>query len=103
MNESLSGTTDQTRFRVSAAVRASISADGLVLLDIRGGLVLASNSVGGRIWQLIEQRRTRSEIASVLTEDYDIPLERADRDVVAFLSALAAHGLVTEESPGDVD
>jgi hypothetical protein len=103
MDESRSGATDRIRFRVSAAVRASISADGLVLLDIRGGLVLASNSVGGRIWQLIEQQRTRSEIARVLTEDYGIPLERADRDVVAFLSALAARGLVTEESLSDVD
>jgi hypothetical protein len=89
---------DQTRFRVSAAVRASISGDGLVLLDIHGGLVLASNAVGGRIWQLIEERRTRPEIARQLTEDYDVPLERAQCDVVAFVTALSARGLVTEEA-----
>src|SRR5207247_3060676 len=39
------------RFRASPAVRASVSTDGLVLLDVEGGLVLASNPVGARIWQ----------------------------------------------------
>ena len=85
------------RFRASPAVRASVSTDGLVLLDVEGGLVLASNPVGARIWQLIEQQHTRSEIARQLVEDYDIPADRADRDVVAFVAALAARGLVTEE------
>jgi len=85
------------RFRASPAVRASVSTDGLVLLDVQGGLVLASNPVGARIWQLIEQQHTRSEIARQLVEDYDIPADRADRDVVASVAALAARGLVTEE------
>ena len=34
------------RFRTSSAVRASVSADGLVLLDVHDGLLLASNPVG---------------------------------------------------------
>ena len=85
------------RFRASRAVRASVSTDGLVLLDVDGGLVLASNPVGARIWQLIEQQHTRTEIARQLVEDYGIPADRADRDVAAFVAALAARGLVTEE------
>jgi len=82
---------------MSPTVRASVSDDGLVLLDVQGGLLLASNPVGARIWQLLEQRRTRLEIARQLTEDYKVSLEEAHRDVVGFVSALAAHGLVSEE------
>jgi coenzyme PQQ synthesis protein D (PqqD) len=87
------------RLRVSPAVRASVSADGLVLLDVGDGIVLASNPVGARIWQLVEQQRTRLEIARQLAEDYDIPAERAHHDVAAFVGALVARGLVTEEPP----
>jgi hypothetical protein len=84
-------------FRASPAVRASISADGLVLLDVHGGLVLASNPVGARIWQLMQQRRTSREVARQLADEYDIPLERAERDAAAFVASLAARGLITEE------
>ncbi len=88
---------ERDRVRVSQAVRASISGDGLVLLDVQGGLVLASNPVGARIWQLVEQEFTRLEIARQMARDYNVPVERAHRDVVAFVAALAARGLVTEE------
>jgi hypothetical protein len=86
-------------FRASETVRASISADGLVLLDVQGGLVLSANSIGARIWELIQQQVGCVEIASRLARDYDVPLERAHRDVVAFVAALEARGLVKPEPP----
>jgi hypothetical protein len=89
---------DQERFRPSPGVRASVSDDGLVLLDVEGGLVLSSNTVGARIWQLIEQARTTEEIALQLVVDYAVPVERARRDVTAFVKDLIARGLVAEEA-----
>lgn len=83
------------RFCVTSAVRASVSDDGLVLLDVQGGLVLMSNPVGARIWQLMEQRQTCVEIAAQLAEDYRVVPERALNDVTAFLTALIARGFVT--------
>jgi hypothetical protein len=88
---------DTDRFRVSHTVRASTSADGLVLLDVHAGLVLAANPVGARIWQLLEQQRSCQEIARRLAHDHGIPIDRAHRDVVAFVAALEARGLVTGE------
>ena len=85
---------DQKRFRPSPAVRASISLDGLVLLDVDGGLVLTSNAVGARIWQLLEQDQTPGQIARQIADDYAVPLERAQRDVAAFVAALMARDLV---------
>jgi hypothetical protein len=89
----------RTPFHIAAAVRASISSDGLVLLDVHGGVVLASNAIGARIWQLIESRLDGVEIASRLALEYDVPAERARNDVAAFLAALEAKGLVTAEEP----
>lgn len=82
--------------RPSSAVRASISEDGLVLLDVDGGLVLSSNKVGARIWQLIEQQHTPPQIALQLTRDYDVPGDLARRDVTAFIASLVEKGLVVE-------
>ncbi|HEX9366119.1 MAG TPA: PqqD family protein [Vicinamibacterales bacterium] len=75
-------------------MRASVSGDGLILLDVDGGLVLSSNAVGARIWQLLEQRHTTGEIAQHLVDDYAVPAERARRDVDTFVADLSARGLV---------
>src|SRR5205807_5502424 len=93
---------ERHRFRTSSTVRASVSADGLVLLDVHDGLLLASNPVGARIWQLIDERRTPLEIARQLAEDYDVASECARRDVLAFITALVERGLVTQEPTIDL-
>ncbi len=84
--------------RPSSTVRASVGDDGLVLLDLRGGLVLSANAVGGRIWQLIEQRRSRDDIAGQLVADFAVDRDRAARDVDRFVTDLLARGLVTEDA-----
>ena len=89
----------QERVRPSLAVRASVSGDGLILLDVDGGLVLSSNAVGARIWQLLEQQRTTREIAQRLVEEYAVPVERALHDVQAFVADLMARGLVAGDPP----
>jgi hypothetical protein len=83
--------------RPSAAVKASISRDGLILLDVEGGMVLSANAIGARIWHLIEQRVPMSDIARRLADDYTIPIERAERDVAAFVAQLVSRGLVARE------
>jgi hypothetical protein len=90
---------EPAHFHVSRKVRASVSSDGLVLLDVQRGLVLASNPIGARIWQLVERQLGCPEIASQLARDFDVPVERAYRDVIAFVRALEARGLVNE-APG---
>ena len=87
---------DHERFHPSRAVNASVSADGLVLLDVDGGLILTSNAVGARIWQLLEQGRSTSEIARQIADEYAIAIERAHQDAAAFIAALAARELVAE-------
>lgn len=95
--ERMDASFDRDRFRPSPAVKASISTDGLVLLDVDGGLVLASNPVGARIWQLLAERRSSTEIARNLAGEYAIALDRAERDVATFVAALLARGLVTTD------
>lgn len=88
---------DLKRVRISNRVRASVSSDGLVLLDLHDGLVLAANGVGAHIWRLIEAQLDSAAIVRHIAEDYGVPLERAERDVAAFLAALESRGLVARE------
>jgi hypothetical protein len=88
-----------TRLQPSTTVRASITHDGLVLLDVDGGLVLTANVVGARIWQLIEEQLRTSDIASRIAAEYEITHERAATDVAAFVASLAARGLLAGPSP----
>jgi hypothetical protein len=87
------------RVRVSPLIKGSTTDDGLVLLDVRGGLVLASNVVGARIWQLIEEERGTSEIAGCIAAEFNVDRDRATRDVTAFVAALCARGIVAQEDP----
>jgi hypothetical protein len=89
---------ERERLTVVDTVRASISADGLVLLDVRGGVLFASNHVGARIWQLIEQEHSRVEIATEIAADYNLPIEQAQSDVLAFVGSLVARGLVSDQA-----
>ena len=87
-----------TRIRPAPTTKASISSDGLVLLDVNGGVVLASNLVGARIWQHIEQGDTTQEIAQLLVAEYGISDARAQADVAAFIDALLVRRLVAAEA-----
>jgi hypothetical protein len=89
---------ENDRIHVAPGVRASISNDGLVLLDLNGGLVFAANMVGARIWQLIEECCPRSEIVHRLADEYQIPTDRAHSDLNHFVETLAARGLIAMES-----
>jgi hypothetical protein len=84
-------------FHPAPTVRASITGDGLVLLDVRTGQLLAANAVGAEIWQLARACRTPREIADHLARQYRISFDTAHRDVVAFLAALESRGLLAEE------
>ncbi len=83
--------------RLADHVRASVCSDGLVLLDLDAGLVLAANGVGARICELIEERLDPATIAARIAVDYGVPLDRVQRDVAAFLHDLESRGLVARD------
>ena len=53
------------------------------------------NPTAAGIWSLIDGRRSAEDIARAIAETYDVGLERALRDVDAFLDRLAAIGAVS--------
>jgi hypothetical protein len=52
------------------------------------------DAVGARVWTLIQEPRTISEIQDTLLQEYDVEPERCGWDLQVLLQDLAAAGLV---------
>jgi hypothetical protein len=64
------------------------------ILNLKNGVYYSLDSVGARIWQLIQQPRKVHEIRGVVLEEYDVEPERCDRDLQELLQKLATEGLI---------
>lgn len=68
--------------------------DEVAILDLRGGMYYGLESVGSRIWKLIEEPRTVRDIRDIVASEYEVELESCERDVITFLQRLTDEGLV---------
>ena len=69
-------------------------ADEAVVLNLKVGAYHGLNSVGARIWNLIQAPRTVHEIRDAIVHEYDVDPDRCERDVLVLLRDLATEGLV---------
>jgi hypothetical protein len=68
--------------------------DEAVLLNVETGTYYGLNSVGRRVWQLVQRPRTIAAVRDTLVAEFDVPPERCERDLVSLLAELQQHGLV---------
>ena len=81
----------------SPHVRATIAADGGVLLDIEKGFCYSLNPVGAKIWQAIESgygRRTFGDIINTLASQFPVSRDQLARDIDEYLLDLEKMGLI---------
>ncbi|MBU0515535.1 MAG: lasso peptide biosynthesis PqqD family chaperone [Proteobacteria bacterium] len=65
-----------------------------VLLSVESGHYYGMDPVGSRIWALIEEPRTVSNLCRALTEEYEVEGEQCQRDVIQYLVKLIRENLV---------
>ena len=53
------------------------------------------NSVGARIWELLDGQRPLADIAGTIVEEYEVDPEEARKDSMDFLHRLDEMGMVT--------
>jgi len=64
------------------------------ILNLQTGVYYGLDPVGARIWNLIQQPRTVSDVVQVLLKEYEVDSERCERDVFGLLQELASEGLI---------
>ena len=67
-----------------------------VMMDIMTGKYYNLGDVGGRIWELLEEPMTVSELVQKLTAEYDVSAETCRADILPFLNTLLERGLLVE-------
>ena len=76
-------------------VRASITDEGIILLDIRSGQIFSANAVAARIWRGLEQGLPMPAVVDGIAADAGVDRAIVLRDAAAFLSTLLSRALVT--------
>jgi hypothetical protein len=66
----------------------------VAILDLKAGTYYGLDSVGARVWELIQRPKSVGEIRNVLLEEYEVEPKRCERDLLALLQTLVNEGLV---------
>lgn len=85
--------------RVTAA-KDQVSCDlagEVAILNIKSGIYYGLDEVGARVWDLIQQTKSVSEVRDALLEEYDVDAPTCERDLIVLLRELAAKELIEVE------
>ncbi|HIE94980.1 MAG TPA: PqqD family protein [Acidobacteria bacterium] len=69
-----------------------------VLLNLKTGVYLGLDPVGTRVWQVLENHHVLSDIVNTMV---DVDRQRCADDLLALMSDLEQHGLVTLTDPAE--
>lgn len=64
------------------------------ILDLQSGIYYGLDAVGARIWELIQEPKTVTEIRDALLEEFDVEPERCHNDLVALLEQMSENKLI---------
>jgi hypothetical protein len=81
-------------WKIPVTVTAQMIGAETVILDLAGCTYFDLDPVGTRIWQLMEERKSLSEVCSVMLDEYDTSREILERDVLALARELADKKLI---------
>jgi hypothetical protein len=65
-----------------------------VILELDQGVYYGLNTVGARIWSLVQEPRTVAGIRDTILAEFDVDPARCTEDVMRLLADLAEHRLI---------
>src|SRR5438093_13768946 len=67
------------------------------ILNLKNGVYYGLDPVGARVWNLLQQPRTLSELHQILSDEYDVDGSRLESDLRHLIGQLADQRLVEIE------
>lgn len=64
------------------------------ILNLKNSVYYGMNPVGARIWELLKQPKSVSELCDVLLDEYEVDQERCVQDLLALLHKMREEGLI---------
>lgn len=75
--------------------------DGVTILSMTDGMYYGMNTVGAKIWRMIQEERKAFDILQSLLSQYNVEPGQCERDLLGLLNKMFARGLVEVVSEGD--
>lgn len=86
------------RFRVTPDALAASLSDGVVLLQLYTKKYFSLNETGSRVWTLLQEHATVSEIIDRLVEEFEVEPAEADRAVRELIVDLLSEQLIEPDA-----
>ena len=80
---------------IPAQVMAREVGDETVILDLASGTYYGLDPVGARIWQLMSEGQTLTQVCEFMLAEYEVTREDIERDVFALVQTLLERKLVS--------
>ena len=68
--------------------------DEAAILNLKNTVYYGLDPVGARIWALLQEKRSVSELRDTLVDEYDVEAERCERDLLDLLEKMRVEGLI---------
>ena len=68
--------------------------DEIAMLDEQSGNYFTLNSVASKIWKILEEPTSLTDLIRQLIKVYEVDSKQCEQEVVQFLSELAEHNLI---------
>ena len=69
--------------------------DEMVIVRLSDGQIRVLNDIGSFVWQLMDGRRTISDLACLVCAEYEVSRQEAEDDIQLFLAPLIQDGIVS--------
>jgi hypothetical protein len=86
----------QSRFERNPDLAWTTMDDEVVMMSVERGEYSGLGGVGSRIWELLADPLTTSEICVRLVAEFEVDAETCETDVVEFLEQLLQGGLIRQ-------
>jgi hypothetical protein len=64
------------------------------ILNLKNSVYYGMNPVGARVWNLLQQPRSVSEIRDALLDEYEVAADKCEHDLLELLEKMRIEGLV---------
>lgn len=64
------------------------------VLNLKNSVYYGLDSVGARVWTLLQQPRSVGELRDALLSEYEVEARRCEKDLLALLESMRSEGLI---------
>jgi Coenzyme PQQ synthesis protein D (PqqD) len=72
-----------------------------IILNLESGTYFGLDPVGTRIWSLLQENHSVRKICELVQQEYEVPPERLEGDILRLLEDLRVNGLLRVFAPAE--